>query len=63
MTGKCEMCFLHVGHEKRGELTDVVRGLEDAGVVREFLQHLQTLSDTKETNRLSLNLQNKIKKK
>lgn len=45
-TGRSEMCFLHVGHEKNNELVDVVCRLEDASVVSEFLQHLQTLNDT-----------------
>lgn len=41
--------FLHISHEKRDELMDVVCRLEDARVVRQFLQHLQTLNDTYET--------------
>lgn len=47
--GRCETWFLHVGHEKSDELMDVVCRLEDASVVSQFLQHLQTLSDTYET--------------
>lgn len=43
------MWFLHIGHEKCGEFMNIVRRLEDASVVRQFLQHLQTLNDTKET--------------
>jgi len=40
---RCDRGFLHVGHEKREELVDVVCGLEDASVVRQFLQHLKAL--------------------
>lgn len=40
------MWFLHVGHEKHDELTDVVCGREEASVVRQFLEQLQTLNDT-----------------
>ena len=42
------MWFLHIGHEKSDELMYVVRRLEDASVVSQFLQHLQTLNDTHE---------------
>lgn len=44
-----DMWFLHIGHEKSDELMDVVCRLEDASVVGQFLQHLQTLNDTHET--------------
>lgn len=47
--GKCKMWFLHVGDEESHKLVDVVCRVEDACVVRQFLQHLQTLKDTQET--------------
>lgn len=46
---KCEMWFLHVGDEESHKLMDIVCRVEDAHVVRQFLQHLQTLKDTQET--------------
>lgn len=47
--GECEMWLLHVGDEESHKLVDVVCRVEDALVVRQFLQHLQTLKDTQET--------------
>lgn len=41
-------CYLHVHHKKRDELLDVAAGLEDANVIRQFLQHLQALDIDKE---------------
>lgn len=38
--GKCEMRLLHVGDEEGHKLVDVVCRVEDARVVRQFLQHL-----------------------
>lgn len=46
--GKCEVWFLHVGDEESHKLMDVVCRVEDARVVRQFLQQLQTLRDTQE---------------
>lgn len=46
--GKCEMWLLHVGDEESHKLMDVVRRVEDACIVRQFLQHVQTLKDTQE---------------
>lgn len=37
------MWFLHVGHEKSNKFMNVACRLEDASVVSEFLQHLETL--------------------
>lgn len=47
--GKCEVWFLHVGDKESHKLVDVVCRVKDAPVVRQFLQHLQTLKDTQET--------------
>lgn len=44
----CTFWFLHVCHKKCNQLVDVVCGLEDANVIRQFLQHLQTLDRRKQ---------------